>query len=600
MSELKQVMRFVWMEKKDTLLSVAFGFLAGMTAIGLFAANGFLMSKAALQPPFYVLMVMVAVVKMGSITRAVSRYAERYYSHRATFTILSHIRVYFYEKLEQQAPKLFASYRSGDLLARIVGDVETLQNFYLRVLYPPILMLFVFVSTIMFVTYFSMAVVVLLTIGLLLTGFVIPAWFATVQRKVGSNIREQRGTLSTEATEWFHGFRELKIHQHVQQKEEQLLAASTSYVHEQERSNVGEIFSSSLNMAVALVIAWAVLAVGAYSVSSGTLDGVFLAMLVMIALLVFDQSTPMAAFSIHYEDSKHAAKRLYSVVGEKDEDEGEDKSGGVVKVQSKSTGLTETMEANESTGCLNRNHAHSVTFNHVNFAYPDQERLTLRDINLHLPSGSKTAIVGPSGSGKSTLLQLILQLQDEYKGSIVIDGEHSLGSIHPEDIWQQANVVLQHNHFFYGTVRDNLLLEPGAMSDDELHQLLQEVQLPQLSLDDDVMEKGENLSGGEKQRLAMARAVAKANSNQSRLWLLDEPTSSLDRATERKLYDLLNHHAKDDTILLISHRLTNLDQMDQIVVMEEGQIVEKGTYEELIEQKGYLYQMKQIEQSVYV
>src|SRR5690625_963362 len=149
MKDLTTVIRLLFKEKKDIILSVVCGFIAGITAVGLFSASGYLISQAALAPPIYTLMVLVATVKLFGIISAISRYGERYFSHRGTFTMLSNLRVAFYEKLEPQFHHVFHRFRSGDLLSRIVGDVETLQNFFLRVFYPPIVLVLVFLCTIL-------------------------------------------------------------------------------------------------------------------------------------------------------------------------------------------------------------------------------------------------------------------------------------------------------------------------------------------------------------------------------------------------------------------------------------------------------------------
>ena len=556
-------------EKRDIYLSIVFGFLAGMTAVGLFAANGYLISQAALQPPLYVLISMVAIVKIGSIVRATSRYAERYYSHRATFTMLSDLRVFFYEKVEKLPSNVLGKYRSGDLLARIVGDVESLQNFFLRVFYPPILMILVFLSTILFVSFYSWQIVFLLLAGLLLTGFVIPLLFAKKQRKVSNKILDERAKFSTEVTEWFQGLRELSIHQMVSDKNEKVIKYYSQYMDEQRKANDGANLNHSFNLAVSFIIFWAVLALAGYLVTIGQLDGVLLAMIVMISITVFDHSAPMATFPINYEESKRAATRINSVISE-------------VKIQDKGV-----KERNAFT-----NGAPSVEWKNVNVRFPEQFRDAVSNVSLSLRKGTKTAIVGASGSGKSTLLSALLQLHDLNSGSILIN-DITLDKENNESIWSNSKVVLQENHFFFGTIKDNLLSD-GNIQDEDVQRVLHEVELHHFTPNDIVLEKGENLSGGEKQRLAMARAILK----KGRLWLLDEPTSSLDNWTEQQLFNTLFHYAKNDTVVLVSHRLTHLEKMDQIVVLEEGNIIEMGTFQELMEQKGYFYELKQIENNL--
>lgn len=573
MKDLKQVVKLTLMEKKDILLSVIFGFLTGIAAIGLFGSSGYLISKAALAPPLYALILLTASVKLLGFTRALSRYGERYFSHRATFTMLSNLRVSFYEKLEPLAPGIFQKYQSGDLLARIVGDVETLQNFFLRVFYPPIVLIMVFLSTILFTSFYSIYIAFILFAGLILTTFVVPALFAMKQGRIDRNVRGKRGELSTEVTEFLYGFRDLKIYQQLEAKDQQLTQVSDAYIKEQQQEGVHNIFSQSVNLMVSLLISWLLLGAGAYFVSDGQLDGIFLAMLVMISLTVFENATPMAAFPSHLEDSRQAATRLYSVV---------EKDNGQEVVQ-------------EMTKMLPDRQALSIEVDHVSFSFSEELRKTIEDVSLSLPAGSKTAIVGPSGSGKSTLLMLLLKIFSVDQGEIRI-GNQAINRVAQEDIWEKSHVVLQKNHFFYGTIRENLLLAKDGLLDEEMEEMLKVVKLQHFSLDQPVLEKGENLSGGEKQRLAIARAMLK----KAPIWLLDEPTSSIDALTERHVYQQLFNQAKDDTLVLVSHRLTGIEKMDQIIVMDQGKIVEQGTYEELMDKKGYFYEMKQIERSVFL
>lgn len=569
MKDLNEVIRLLLLEKKDIILSIVCGFIAGITAIGLFSASGYLISRAALAPPIYTLMLLVATVKILGIISALSRYGERYYSHRGTFTMLSNLRVSFYEKLEPLAPRIFHKFKSGDLLARIVGDVETLQNFFLRVFYPPIVIFLVFLCTIFFTAYFSLETAIILFIGLLLTTIAVPGYFAIRQRKVDRRVREERGRLSTDVTELFYGFRDLKIYQRLEEKEQDLQLSADRYIAEQEKEGIQQLYSESLNIFVSLAVSVTVLAVGSYLVSIGELDGIFLAMLLMISLTFFENTTLMAIFPGHLEDSRRAASRLAAVVAsEKAVEDG-----------------TEELELHDTP---------SIEVNKLSFSYPEEERETLHGLDLYFPGGTKTAIVGPSGSGKSTVLQLLLKIYEADAGEIKFNTQQ-LADLTQESIWRNTNVVLQENHFFYGTIRDNLSIARDHMTDTEMKLALQKVDLEHFELDDAVLEKGGNLSGGEKQRLAIARALLKNAS----VWFLDEPTSSIDALTESKIYGHLFEAAADDTLILISHRLNGLERMDQIIVMENGSVVEAGSYDALMKKQGYFYELKQIEQNVF-
>lgn len=570
MKDLMLVMKEVGRERKDILLSITFGVLAGITAVGLFASSGYLISKAAFVPPLYALTVMIALLKLFGLARAGSRYGERLYSHRATFSILSNLRVDFFKRLEPLAPGIYQKYRSGDLLSRIVGDVERLQNFFLRVYYPPIVLVIVFLSTVVFMMFFSVYIALVLIVGLILTSLVVPAIFAYRKRRLDYRLRERRGSLSTEATEILYGFRELKLYQRLEEKEEMLKASSQKYIEEQERETVQLMFNQSVNSAVSLMVSWVVLALGAYFVTQGQLEGVFLAMLVMVSLTVFENAAPMAALPGHLEESRAASRRLYSVVKE------------------------EPVLPSAPIARLPESQSLSVEFQELSYHFDGESRRALNEVSFQLPEGSKTAIVGPSGSGKSTVLMLLLKVLHAAEGEIRI-GNHPLNHVDEHDLWSKCNVVLQDNHFFYGTIRENLDLARADKTDEELMKVLEKVQLPHFNLDSEVLERGENLSGGEKQRLAIARAMLKGG----RLWILDEPTSSIDALTEKIIYEELFEQAADDTLVLVSHRLKGLEKMDQIIVMEKGQVVETGTFDELMAKQGYFFAMKEIERSVF-
>ncbi|TMW71844.1 thiol reductant ABC exporter subunit CydC [Alteribacter natronophilus] len=569
MKELATVIRLTAAERKGILLSLLFGFTAAAAAVALFAASGYLVSKAALVPPLYTLTFTIAFLKFISIARAGSRYAERYYSHLATFNMLSGMRVYFFRKLEPLAPGIFQRHRSGDLLSRIVGDVEHLQFFFLRVFYPPLVMLLVFFSTIFFTLFFSFYIALLLLAGLIVTGFVIPAFFAWRERRLKRGVREKRGRLATETAELLFGFRDLKMNRKLEDQKKQLTAQSEQYIGEQEKETGQRQFSEAVNTAAGLWFTWSVLAAGAYFASIGDFNGLFLAMLVMISLTVFENSAPMASFPSHYEGSRVAAGRLEEVLDD-----------------------TEKVPDPEKGSALKEG-PFSVRFASVSYTYPGETRPALKNVSLTIPEGTKTAIVGPSGSGKSTVMQLLLKSHLPEAGEIRLGGA-PVTSLTQEEIWEKTNTVLQENHFFYGTVEENLRIAGENASEKDLKTVLIDAGLESLNLTDRIIEKGANLSGGEKQRLAIARAMLK----DAPVWVLDEPSSSLDAVTEAEVFEALAERADGDTLILISHRLKGLEKMDQIIVMDAGTAVEAGTYEELMERKGYFYRMKKIEKDV--
>ncbi|WP_413372075.1 thiol reductant ABC exporter subunit CydC [Paenibacillus taichungensis] len=571
MNELAILSKAMIQERKDIILSILGGFIAGIAGVALFSASGYLISQTVFAPPLYTLIVLTSLVKLLGLLRAASRYGERLYSHRATFSMLSRLRTSFFARLIPLTPGILNKKRSGDLLARIVGDVESLQHYFLRVAYPPIIVVMVFLATVLFTSAFSFWIAGLFVLGMLITALVVPGLVLLGQRKIHGHVREQRALLSTEVTEVLYGFRDLKVYGQLAQREQQLQQASAALTVQQQRAAGHLLRGQSMHALVTFLISWGVLTLGAYLIIDGALAGVFLAMLVMASLTVFEEAAAMATLPLYKQDSEHAAKRLTETIQTSDR-------------QSVST---------QPKGALSGNQAVSLDLSNVTFQYEGEWRPALKDISLHILPGSKTAIVGPSGSGKSTIIELLLKLRTPTTGEIRLN-DISVKELDEASIWQTANVVLQQSHFFRGTIRDNLLLNDEGHSDEQLLDVLAKVQLPNTSLTDVIYEKGENLSDGEKQRLALARAMLR----KGRLWLLDEPTSSLDYVTEERVMKHLYSQAAEDTLLLVCHRLTGLEEMDRIVVMEQGRVVEAGSYTELMEQKGYFYEMKKIERQM--
>ncbi|AIQ52893.1 thiol reductant ABC exporter subunit CydC [Paenibacillus sp. FSL R7-0331] len=566
MNELAILSKAMISERKDILLSILGGFIAGAAGVALFSASGYLISQTVFMPPLYTLIILTSLVKLLGLLRAASRYGERLYSHRATFSMLSRLRTAFFDRLIPLTPGILNKNRSGDLLARIVGDVESLQNYFLRVAYPPVIVITVFLATMVFSASFSFWIACLFVAGMLLTALVVPGIVLLGQRSIHGRVRKQRALLSTEVTEALYGFRDLKVYGQLPQREQQLQLASAALTAKQQRAAVHLLRGQAMHTFVTFFISWGVLTLGAYLIMEGALAGVFLAMLVMASQTVFEEAAAMATLPAYKQDSEHAAKRLTETV------------------------LTAGDQPLQPVRTLPAEEAVSVELAGVTFQYEDEWRPALTDLSLQLPAGSRTAIVGPSGSGKSTLIDLLLKLRTPVSGDIRLNGV-SLQVLDEASIWESSNVVLQQSHFFRGTVRDNLLLKGEEQSDEALLDVLAKAQLPDLALTDAIFEKGENLSDGEKQRLALARVMLR----KGRLWLLDEPTSSLDYVTEQRVLTHLYEQSAGDTLLFICHRLTGLESMDRIIVIEQGRIIEAGSYSELMEQEGYFYRMKQIE-----
>ncbi|WP_193062023.1 thiol reductant ABC exporter subunit CydC [Oceanobacillus oncorhynchi] len=568
MKDISLVLKMMLKEKRDILISIFFGFLAGITAVSLFAASGYLISQAAFAPPIYTLMILVASVKLLGITSAVSRYGERYFSHRGTFTILKNIRLKVYDQIEPLASRLLQKYRSGDILARIVGDVESLQHFFLRVFYPPVVLAAVFTATIFFTMYLSIGVAMTMIGGVIIVLVVLPSIFYLFQKKTAVTMREKRGALSSEFTDYLYGFRELTIFQQAERKKQQLDNNMKQYEEIKAKENRQLAIREAVVIFFSFFIAVIILVQAGFYVSEGNLAGTLLAMLFMIAITVFEDTPSMAVLPAHLEESKASSKRL-------------------TEVWEKETQTEEAVHEIETDVPI------QFDFKDVSIQYPTEKKPAVRLAAFQIKPGTNIAIVGPSGSGKSTLMQAMLTFAPIQSGQLLVNGEE-LDKIAPDSLWRQLNVSLQHNHFFYGSIYENLRFANKEAGEEACQEALEKVQLSHFSLEDQVLEKGTNLSGGEKQRLALARLFLRDAS----VWLLDEPTSSLDAITEQEIMEEIEKATKYQTVVTIRHRLTGLEKMDQIIVMNHGEVVEQGTYMELMRKKdGYFKAMKELENS---
>lgn len=533
-------------EKRDFLLALLAGTISGITAVALFAQSGYLISKAALLPPFYIILILTAFLKLFGVAKSVSKYAERYISHRVTFSLLEKIRLRFFKTMEPHAQTLLSIYRSGDLLTRMTKDVETLQEYFLRVVYPPLVALLVFFFTMLFTVWFSVWVTLLLLLSVVLAIYVLPLlWKKTEDSTVERQYAE-------ELTEYFYGLTDLTVVGKVTEEKQKLFAMNTRLAQEREKIAMQTMKAQLTNQAIALLTALLVTIMGAYFVANGALDGLYLAMLLLISLTVFEVAVPLGTVPMHKAQTSRAYERL--------------------------TALPTVIQQN---GQLPPQPFHTLEVRDISYQYPHSEFKALENISLHITAGEKIAIVGPSGAGKSTLFQLLIHNIRQTAGEILWNGL-STRSIQETHIWEKMGIMLQHNHFFSGTVYENLLTDQCK---EEVDTLLLALELP-LRSDDIILERAKNLSGGEQQRLALARVLLR----DVPLYLLDEPFAHLNDELTAKCTKMLLQVPQ--TVLCITHKLTNIEQFDRLFVINDNQLVEAGSYAELMEKRGYFYNMQ--------
>ena len=237
-----------------------------------------------------------------------------------------------------------------------------------------------------------------------------------------------------------------------------------------------------------------------------------------------------------------------------------------------------------------------VEFVNVDFKYPDSDKWILNDVSLKVEAGESIAFVGESGAGKSTILNLLIGFVPPANGKILIDGINMI-NLDLNEYRHQIAVVPQNTILFSGTIIDNITYGLEGVSRQEVEEVIREVglwelieKLPQ-GLDTQLGEHGDKLSGGQRQRISIARALIR----KPKIIVFDEATSALDSASEKKVQEATSNMMKNCTTFLVAHRLSTIRNADRIVAMKEGRIVEVGTYEELMEKKGYFYELKSLQ-----
>jgi thiol reductant ABC exporter, CydC subunit len=544
------------------LLALILGVLTISSHIGLMAASAYLLARAALHPPILDLMVTIVGVRFFGLSRAVFRYLERYVSHDVTFRVLSQIRVKFYQGLEPLAPARLLTFRSGDLLDRIVADVETQQNLYLRVFAPPLIASMVLLGYGFYLSRFDGWFSVILAVCFLVGGLGIPWGMKTLSQGIGHQLVALRAELAAQVAETFQGITELVAYGQVQAHLEKIQQTDMNLSAKQGRIACFSALSSALTVMIANLGLWLVLVLGILLVEKRIISGVNLGMLALGTFSSFEALFPLALVPHHLEENRAAADRLLELI----------EAEPTVKKSRELSPLPEGLD---------------LVFHDVSFRYAPDEYWALNCLSFRIPQQGKVAIVGPSGAGKTSVVNLLLRFWEWDEGQIKLGG-HSLREYSQEDVREYFGVVTQRTHLFNATIRENLLLAKPDATDEELIQASQLAKIHDFILslpqgyNSFVGEGGFSLSGGQRQRLAIARVLLK----NAPILILDEAMAGLDPLTEREVMDEIYQLMEGRTTLVITHRLIGLEKMDEVLVLDQGKIVERGRHEKLILQRG--------------
>ncbi len=552
-------------------LGVILAIVTLLASIGLLTLSGWFLSASAVVgfagAYSFNYMLPAAGVRGAAIIRTAGRYFERLVSHDATFRVLQHLRVFTFSKVLPLSPAGLARFRQGELLNRLVADVDTLDHLYLRVISPLVGALMVIVVVTLGLSLLD--VTLALTLGgiMLLTLLLLPPLFYRAGKPVGENLTHLRGQYRQQLTAWLQGQAELSLFNASDRYRQQMENTELSWHDAQRRQSELTALSQALMLFIGGIAVVVMLWMAAGGVGDNAQPGALIALFVFCALAAFEALAPVTGAFQHLGQVMASALRITQIIEQPPE---------VIFPQQS---VTPPVEVN-------------LQLRNITFRYPQQTQPALNNINLDVAAGEHIAILGRTGCGKSTLLQLLTRAWDPQHGELLINGS-PIAELDEPTLRRTMTVVPQRVHLFSATLRDNLLLAAPLATDEQLAAVLTRTGLQKLledgGLNSWLGEGGRQLSGGELRRLAIARALL----HDAPLLLLDEPTEGLDATTESQILDLLADVAQKKTLLMVTHRLRGLARFDHIIVMDNGQIIEHGNDAELLANKGRYYQFKQ-------
>ncbi|MEZ8484363.1 heme ABC transporter ATP-binding protein/permease CydC [Vibrio splendidus] len=552
-------------------LGMLLAFATLSASIGLLTLSGWFISASAvagltIARETFNYMLPGGGVRGLAMSRTAGRWGERVVSHNATFKLLTDLRIFFFKKLAPLIPGRISNLRDADLLNRLVADVDAMDHVYLRLVSPVTVGVFGIFFLTLFLMWFDSSLGLILGSILLIMLLVWPILFYKLGKRNGGELTQNKADLRVTTLDWIEGYSELTLFGAEERYRNAILETQQKLMANQfVNANLTGMASAALMLFNGLTLVL-MLWLAADGVGGNAPDP-FIALMAFATMASFELLMPIAGAFQHLGQTLSSARRLNEVI----------------------LSEPEVQFAEEK---LDINKPLDITFSNVTFNYPDSERSVLNAVDLTIPATHKVAIVGQTGSGKSTLIQLLTRYWDPKKGYISIAGIE-LTQWNESQLRESISVVSQRVDILNGTLRDNLLIARPEATDDHLANILRDVGLEKLlennALDSWLGDGGRQLSGGEKRRIGIARAIL----HDAPILLLDEPTEGLDKQTEHSIMTLFEKHFEGKTVIFITHRLIGLESMDSIVLIEQGEIVEHGSHETLLNEAGRYFQLRQ-------
>lgn len=564
MRDLGRLIRFARPLAGRLIAAVLLGIATAGMGIGLAATSAYLISRASLRPPILTLTVAVVAVRFFGIGRGVSRYLERLVGHDAAFRVLAEIRARVYERLERLAPTGLPAFRSGDLLARLVGDVEVLQELYLRVIPPAAVATVSALGVAALLGALEPAVGGLTLLGLTAAGLLGPALTGWLARRSERRLAETRGELTAATVDLLEGAAELIAAGAAKERLSRIAAAGERLRRGERRAALAAGAGAAVIPLATGLTVLACLAAGAAAVRAARLDGVLLAVAVLAPLAAFELIAPLPMAAQQLRRVREASRRVVEILE-----------------------APEPVPEPTRPQLLPPGPPH-LELQGLTVRWPSAAIPALSGFDLVLPPGRRVGVVGPSGAGKTTLAFALARFMDPIEGCYLVNGVDAR-DLPSEEVRRVVGLMEQRAHVFDTTIGENLRIARPEATEDEMHAALERAgllawarALPE-GLDTFVGEHGARLSGGERQRLALARVLLA----RAPVLVLDEPREHLDPSGGDAFVRELLAASNGRTLVLITHRLAGLEDLDEIVVLDAGRVRERGTHAELLAQGGW-------------